>query len=295
MLAPCYFKGLHHVSECDANPFLCPTLVLSHSCPTKLSLRVIHQRLFSSIYTHVAALAASFFHVGRDRREASDVMPVLSLSFPLPPFLRISGNSNGHQSEPVAPAGGPRYFPETEFIGVVWGALRLRSGWWENSENLKIVLLARVLAALSILATLPVLIYLHLWALFHSRAVLSVQPKLSGLHDPTALLSVMHVWAALPVVLVMSYGHWIVSRAARKSEQRALSLRLVESQGSSVRAYPISLCRQYVVVPPIYKMRHGMRKLLGSASSDRQGNYSFEISHGEQRALFSYQMEAQHG
>lgn len=173
-------------------------------------------------------------------------MPVLSLSFPLPPFLRTSGNSNGHQSEPVAPAGGPRYFPETEIIGVVWGALRLRSGGWGISENLKFVHLARGSAG-------------------------------------------------LPVLAVVSYGQQIVSRAARKSEQRALSLRLVESQGSCGRAYPISLCRQYVVVPPIYKVRHGMRKLLGSAFSYLHDNYSFIISRGELRALFSHQMEVRHG
>ena len=150
MLAPCYFKGLRHTLECGANPFLRPTLVLSHSCPTKLSLLVIHQRLFSSIYTPVAALAASFFHVGRDRREASDVMPELSLSFPLPPFLRISGNSNGHQSEPIMPPIGRRYFHRFRRTRVHRSAKLERMVGWKKSENLKIVQLARVSTVFSI-------------------------------------------------------------------------------------------------------------------------------------------------
>ncbi|MEZ0576975.1 hypothetical protein [Halodesulfovibrio aestuarii] len=191
------------------NPFLRSISVLSLSCPSKLSRTSYYLEPFSSIYTTAAALAASFFHVRRDGRGASDAPVGLSLLSPLPPLQETGEKSKEHQSEPATTTGAHRFFPTPELIGVVAGTLCLRMMGLEKTEKMKIVQLAGLSAVLHVL------------------------------------------W-----LVICAYR--IVSRAARKFGQHDLSLRFVPLLSGTVpepvRAYSISLCRQYVVVPPVHNM-----------------------------------------
>ena len=107
------------------SPFLRSIPILSLSCPSLYSGTTLHLDPFSSNLITVAALAASFIHVVRDRMGAFDSPVVFSLFIPSPCFQENDKNSKDHQAEAILPAGERRFFREVDLTGDSLGAWRI--------------------------------------------------------------------------------------------------------------------------------------------------------------------------
>lgn len=253
------------------SPFLRSISILSLSCPSLSSGTTLHLDPFSSNLITVAALAASFIHVVRDRMGAFDSPVVFSLFIPSPCFQENDRNSKDHQAEAILPAGERRFFREVDLTGVSVGAWRLRSGGWGISENLKNVLLARVSTVFSIQNDRIERQNLrqknkprcfenkrccYVNTLHHEE---SADLRLGNLEhhvpdeplrfDVQQLLMVNHAqYDSRCILYALNRALNVVSHVVRKRGQRTKPLQLVGLKRWRAQPYCIHMRRQYVVL-----------------------------------------------
>ena len=129
-----FFAFKHHLGTTWVQVLImCPTF-----CPTLFLIPL------SSIPTKDAAAAASFPHAA-DERSEGEAWAIRPLFSPFP-LLQYSDEKSKGLSHPAHNLPTPhRFFQRVEPTGVVIGTLRLRLGFGEKTENLKIVQFPRLL------------------------------------------------------------------------------------------------------------------------------------------------------
>ena len=138
----CILKGLRTVSMTGRNPFFAFYGMTSPVTPPLLVSLPSFLSLFSlsSIQKKDTALAASLPHAANARSKggvkAASTTPPVS---PHSPLQDLAERSKGQELAPSQRSKPHRFFPDSQLIGVVWGALRLRTWCWKKTENLKIV------------------------------------------------------------------------------------------------------------------------------------------------------------